>query len=234
MANPRADRASVSTLADYTNLVEGLGPGWLYRGQAKSEWELLPSVLRTALGQEPAVQRQATEIAMLERFKRESRPYIGSLPGERDDWRWLALAQHFGMPTRLLDWSENPLTALFFAVENPNGAKDSAVWLSQRPQPVQEEFPPFHIDRIGLFDPPHIAGRIAAQKGCFTAHPLHYMEAMFEWPGQVKVVRIPAAKRVALRRSLQALGIDRSTLFPELEGVALAITRRFCAPADER
>ncbi len=223
----------MSTLADYTNIVEELGAGWLCRGQACSEWELLPSVLRTALGREDPVGRQAIEVEMLERFKRESRPYVANPPGERDDWRWLALAQHFGMPTRLLDWSENPLTALFFAVENPNGNRESAVWFSERPQPVQEEFPPFHIDRIGLYDPPHIAGRIAAQRGCFTAHPLHYMEAMFEWPGQVRMVSIPAAKRVQLRRSLQALGIDRSTLFPELEGVALSITRRFCAPEDE-
>jgi type I restriction enzyme M protein len=50
---------------------------------------------------------------MLEKFKREAIPYLTIKPN--DDWDWLALAQHHGLPTRLLDWTQNPLVAVGIA-----------------------------------------------------------------------------------------------------------------------
>jgi FRG domain len=66
---------------------------------------------------------------MLAAFKRQARPYIDPMP--INDFEWMFVAQHHGLPTRLLDWSTNALAALFFAVSGApsrggNGARACA------------------------------------------------------------------------------------------------------------
>ena len=73
------------------------------------------------------------------------------------------MARHYGMPTRLLDWTENAAAALFFAVEYPNGGVDSAVWCSERPSEADITKSPFEVDHIYLYNPPHIAPRHASE-----------------------------------------------------------------------
>jgi hypothetical protein len=82
----------------------------LFRGQ-EQDWELIPKIGRVGfrnIGDENAEQK------MLDDFKRLSMPHLLRVP--KNDWDWLALAQHHGMATRLLDWTTNPLVALWFAV----------------------------------------------------------------------------------------------------------------------
>jgi hypothetical protein len=54
----------------------------------------------------------------------------GLLPHQpTDDWEWYYLMQHYGLPTRLLDWTENPLAALFFALDGADATKQPGVWV---------------------------------------------------------------------------------------------------------
>lgn len=102
-----------------------------FRGVKKAAYNLDPSIARGGLGPE-------SEIVYLSKFRSLAYPYLSELPSfpDADDrgsyWGWLFMMQHYGVPTRLLDWSREALVALLFAV-SPNTtddetACDPAVW----------------------------------------------------------------------------------------------------------
>jgi len=57
-----------------------------------------------------------TEIGSLDSFKKLSFPYLSTIP--ENDWEWMALSQHYGLPTRMMDWTTSILVAAFFACEH--------------------------------------------------------------------------------------------------------------------
>ena len=163
---------------------------------------------------------------LFEEFKRLSASYLDKLPN--DDWAYLALARHHGLPTRFLDWTENPLVAIYFAVENPNSGQNSIVWCySHQSLSLRiERYPsPFDINQLYIYRPPHLLPRIAVQSGIFTVHTSDFDERENQWLGELVKIEIPNEFRVRIRKELQRLGIHRASLFPDLDGVASHITR---------
>jgi hypothetical protein len=113
---------SVQTLLEALSIDnEGYGGAVWYRGQARKEWPLTPGYSRLA--------NPPSENTLLKKFKQSAAMLIELTP--RESFDWLFLMQHYGVPTRLLDWSESPLVGLYFAVENLqiDGAHDGALWL---------------------------------------------------------------------------------------------------------
>jgi hypothetical protein len=117
-------------VADFTDLWFPNEPTWgpWFRGQADSSWRLRPKLHR-----EPQPKR---DVRILEdEFRQEFIVRAPSLSPERPEnsWDWYFLMQHSGAPTRLLDWTESALMALYFAVRNKSGEgqqeTDSAVWV---------------------------------------------------------------------------------------------------------
>lgn len=81
---------------------------------------------------------------------------------------------HHGLPTRLLDWTLNPLVGLYFAVE-PDGDQDSAVYAKLSSNWIDgnriRRVDPLSITEVSVFAPPYISPRIRAQAGHFTVQP---------------------------------------------------------------
>lgn len=105
------------SLPEYLSLVEGLQQNtnqslW-YRGCGRGCYVLAPSLYRHKSAKTPE-QLAELERQLMTRFRQRSLPYHSR--SLSDDWDTLFFMQHYGIPTRLLDWTENPLTALHFAL----------------------------------------------------------------------------------------------------------------------
>lgn len=93
---------------------------YIYRGLPKFDYQLKTSLIRLKGPFENL------EFHLLRNFKKYSfRPDSNN----KSDWEWLALAQHHGLPTRLLDWTYSPYVALHFATAELNKYhKDGVIW----------------------------------------------------------------------------------------------------------
>lgn len=156
----------VSDFETFHKLVQGYhGTRDIFRGVRDSSFELLPKVGRLRF----RTNMEYDELDMLRLFKDHASPYLPNRTITK--WELLAIAQHHGLPTRLLDWSRNALVAAFFAVEE-EFEQDSAVYVLRGMKFLDiENIDPFDVDRVEKFIPPHLSARITAQSGLFTIHP---------------------------------------------------------------
>jgi len=184
----------------------------VFRGESKLDRPLIPKIGRYK--RLHSDNRPKEEKVILRLFKERSVPYLTFTPG--DDWEWLALAQHHGLPTRLLDWTKNPLVAAYFAVEGAHDS-DSVIYAYKSSKRINttKAGDPFKRSSIGRFIPRHITRRITAQTGLFTIHP----DPQKPLTGVDRLI-IKQAYRKKLKHTLFRFGIDRSSLFPDLDGLA--------------
>jgi hypothetical protein len=195
---------------------------WVFRGCASREFQCLPSAGRIP-NHDPLFEEH-----LFRAFKREARLHV-SLPGATD-WDWLALGQHFGLPTRLLDWTTNPLVACYFAVSGAPFDEDAVIYA----QPVHDALVinpdnapgPFEIDRIGFLLPATTAPRIASQRGLFSVHPRPNEPWSPDGLAQNSFV-IPQAVRSRFQRKLFSIGIDAAHIWASLEGVCLSLNWQY-------
>lgn len=209
--------------------------GWIFRGQDNIDWPLVPKAGRDEFYKPPidywkAKGQKGNDLGRFKSWREQAIAYCDSLPN--DDFECLAYAQHYGLATRLLDWTTNPLVALFFAVEQ-HGDTDGVVychlpwWVIKR-QDIKLYDP---MDRVAALIPRPFDRRIMAQRGVFTCHyelrePLKCEkvneEAAPAAPDGVNLIKIRvfAKGKQPLQRQLSDLGISRKSLFPDLEGLS--------------
>jgi hypothetical protein len=201
--------------------------GAVYRGQSSNVYDLVSSLGRLPQHLSAERQRELATAAFI-RFKSEYHLYYPLTAA--NDWDILALAQHHGMPTRLLDWSLSPLVALFFAVENskpphvdPRSCSDAVVYMmpvtaSRVNWVVSSQLPndincTIDYDGLTLLTPDYHSERLRAQLGVFmmASNPFDHIEkepfVQFVFP-----VHLLASIKV----ELMTMGVTRKSIYRDL------------------
>jgi hypothetical protein len=214
----------------------------LFRGQREFNWNLTPTLGRTVFRQIedplPTIERR-----LLSEFERIAVSHI-STRSIQDDWDRLTLAQHYGLPTRLLDWTTNPLVALWFAVQAPaNSRFGAAVFACQVREAdiATADINPLDPPRTLFFRPRHHDARIVAQGGWFSVHK-HYpisgrfshLDSLLRQRQPLRKFRIPSRCFSSIRQELARCGINEATLFPDLQGLCAHLRWQYSPKSDER
>ena len=206
----------------------------LFRGQPCDK-PLIPKLGR------PDILEHVSELKTFERklfsdFKKRYVAYNNKVYS--NDWDLLALGQHHGLPTRLLDWSESALVALFFATEKDD-TDVGVVWYFLpndtdiiEPKEKQEDsasgifLNPFDRRSTKVFCPDYISERITAQRGWFTCHAIAKsgkfakLESMRKYRNKLNKWVIPKSQFSECRRKLNIMGINSSSVYPDMVGLS--------------
>jgi hypothetical protein len=222
----------ISGWSELSKLVEHFsyfaGHAWLFRGTTDATHKLIPKIGRETARAEKLdaqTQRRARipyhmldERAVFAMFKQQARAHLSSPP--QSDLEWLAIAQHFGLPTRLLDWTDSLLVAAWFAVEKGGaGGKDSAIWISKGARAIEMDHPGEVLNFAEPFSyrPPHINPRITAQGSVFVICPKPTEELGLPF---IRKIVIDRSAHFTIKKRLNACGINRRHLFPDLAGLS--------------
>ncbi|WP_420154651.1 FRG domain-containing protein [Siphonobacter sp.] len=231
----------LSTIEAYLTLIkqskdehsrQGYSIDFLFRGQT-FDHPLLPKICRLkAKGDILQVEQ-----TLLQEFKRTN-PLLIEPHRPMDDWDYLTLGQHFTLPTRLLDWSNNALTALWFATgESLVASSYSVVWILMA---QEEDFAanletmhPFDVPQTKLVRPRIIKQRINNQSGVFSVASSQelltkqYMNEIDSYTEKLIKVKIPSTCLKQIRTDLDTLGVNAFSIFPELEGLCTYLQWRY-------
>jgi hypothetical protein len=212
----------ISSFSEFHEVIHQIQPDvGIYRGVRKSSYELIPSVGRLlTLFQKNGLTKDdllRDERITFNEFFEHCVSLTEKIP--RNKWEVLALAQHHGLPTRLLDWTRNVLVALYFAVEKFYDT-DCAVYafkgdFTKVHVPEDNGDPLKHPDFVA-YSPPHISPRITAQAGLFTLHPRPF--TAFDHDQITKII-VPVGIRKSLKRTLSVYGVHPRSIFPDLDGL---------------
>jgi hypothetical protein len=224
---------------------------YYYRGATSIDYELLPKIARADVRRdlERAHGRYDTVSGLQERiitrFVRYTAQHRAGTGTARcldanSFGEWLCVGQHHGLPTLLLDWTLNPLVALYFGVrdshddETPDTWRDRVLWrMMLRPRNERVEgtiyLEKLHTLSKTASDPvivsaPAFTRRIEAQSGRFTYWPswcpLESCDsAKAPWRG-IERFRIPGKAAFRIKKQLERIGIHEGALFPDLDGYA--------------
>jgi len=211
-----------------------------YRGHAvgSSDWKLTPSAFR----QFPSIEN---ERAATMNFCRRAPSRHTSTPKQNDYAAWLCLMQHYGLPTRLLDWTESVLVAAYFAVSDLSIKTDAAIFalspiklnrsaelsgipMLTNPELLGRVLPAFggqeKEDDIVATIMSDVDQRMFIQQAVFTLHTSRRpLEELQQSDACLHKGVIPAGAKERIEWELRICGVSRAKLFPDLANLAVEL-----------
>jgi len=227
----------IQSLADYFSVISSVigseGPFW-FRGHADADWSLTPFALRYGKYAE-----RERALRLISEFKRVAEIKLTRPPRDDDELKWAQLARHYGLPTRLLDWSESATIALYFACEKP--IKNGMVFilnpidLNRLGYPKRTRILDVYSDKEVILkylrmrgkyvakgtsaiaiNPVWNSERLMLQRGVFTLHGSRF-DLTFDQAPSLVAIPVLSEYKNDLLNELQRVGVDEMTIFPELE-----------------
>ena len=207
-----------------------------WRGHACEEWKLHPSIFHKGL--------EANESNLSGLFIQHALARYKNAPAYDEYASWMFLMQHYGLPTRILDWTKSPIVALYFAIHNASNENDAAVWCllptklnkcqigsdklvsRNNPEVKKSIYNAFSktVENSNYniaFIAQHIDMRQLIQASEYTIHslatPLEEMEESSEFVGKII---LPRSQIDGLKKLLLVLNINQAYLFPDLENLS--------------
>jgi hypothetical protein len=255
---PRITEREVRSWSEFVGLMSGWDGfrNWCFRGQGDSRWPLQSSLSRHVVVSKVCRDAWRLQESRIRRiFERKSHLFIDS-PPTGDELEWLALMQHHGSPTRLLDFTWSPYVAAFFALERTT--EDATVWALNLPLlwDIHERhkfhgvsvahadprnaasFEKYYLSNAFQFvwqgDPFRMPQRVVAQSGTFLVSSdlgMTVDEIIAGYPGKgellVKLVLKTKSLRAQAMAALYSMNITNATLFPGLDGLARSMAYEF-------
>lgn len=231
----------IATWEDVSSLVEHFSfhrdVPWLFRGVSSTEYDLIPLVGRPGWRKpdkrEKGPQRRQLsysrkdELAVFAMFRNTAIAFLEQQP--TSPMEWLAVARHYGVPTRFLDWSEKFLVAVWFAANGYLEGHEEAepgVWVVWDMKSVSKEdlSHPFGVRAPRIYRPPHIVPRFSSQGSVLSIQgdptkPLSVRNRFL----------IPVERRSCfpLLKRLDDCGLNFATVYSDIEGLGKYLRWRY-------
>ncbi|OAM96664.1 FRG domain-containing protein (plasmid) [Vibrio europaeus] len=207
------------------------GSGFWFRGQADESWELLPMAGRDEY---LLPKNRNRDLGRCFEWTQSAFAMTDLMDSFVEN---MAIAQHHGLATRLLDWTKNPLVACFFAVCSDLD-KDATVYAFESlsidiraTDKLAREALENH-EGVMCYQPKAINRRLVSQQGLFTIHcppgiPFPVSNSIVDEDStNIKRFIIPKEMKHEVRSMLDNYGINEASLFPDLDGLARYVNRK--------